>query len=257
LIILSAVVFPVVALLFYGPAKWVVGVLARRCLRPVGHHVDMPASDLEQVIRLTLAVVAQAGLLAGLVSLLHVDLRWADRADVLLVPLAVMLGFAEMLASRFACELIIRADMALSSGRRDLADWRALARAGWLRSYSAAFRRLPVPLAASLLIGYVVVEEAIFRGVATAEYGRFGQVVAVVASSAMFTAVQVFRMPSWRSAVFPVVGGAFVGVVHALLYVRGASLLPLIVAHVVFFVLSTSSIPGTAQARPTALARRL
>jgi hypothetical protein len=254
--LLAPSAFTAALLLFYGPGKWVLGKIARACLQPCTRYVSIPPSDLEQIIRLVLAILGQAGLLLCFLAVFHLRLRWADRAGLLLVPLAALLGAAEMLASRFICEVVIRADLAISGGRREIADWRALAKAGWLRSYSAAFRRLPAALAGSLLVGYVTGEEAVFRGVAIAEYGRFGEYTTVALSTVMFTVVQVFRMPNWRSASFPVVGGAVVGLVHALLYMHGTSLLPLIVAHVAFFMLSTS-VPGTDRPRPTTLARKL
>jgi hypothetical protein len=58
-------------------------------------------------------------------------------------------------------------------------------------------------------------------------------------SVALFTAAQVFRMPSWRSAMFPALGARTLGVVDGLLFLAVPTILPLIVAHIVFFLVAT------------------
>ncbi len=53
-----------------------------------------------------------------------------------------------------------------------------------------------------------------------------------------FRSGRVFIMPNFIGAMFPVVGSIVMGVVHSLLYVLEPSLLPLVVAHVTFFMLA-------------------
>lgn len=63
-----------------------------------------------------------------------------------------------------------------------------------------------------------------------------GFAIAFTASLVLFVAMQVFFMASWRAAMFPVVGALVMGVVHGLLAWRVPHLLPLVVAHIVFFL---------------------
>jgi CBS-domain-containing membrane protein len=50
-----------------------------------------------------------------------------------------------------------------------------------------------------------------------------------------FLLVQTFHMPSWRAALFPVIGATVLSVVHGSLFLAVPDILPLIVAHIVFF----------------------
>lgn len=99
---------------------------------------------------------------------------------------------------------------------------------------------LPLPPLAALILLYVAVEEVVFRGVVIAAVGDAGMGVALAASVTLFVGIQVFNMPSWRAAMFPVLGALVVGVVHGALYLAVPDITPLIVAHFVLFMVAAT-----------------
>lgn len=73
-----------------------------------------------------------------------------------------------------------------------------------------------------------------------AAVGDAGMGVALAASVTLFVGIQVFNMPSWRAAMFPVLGALVVGVVHGALYLAVPDITPLIVAHFVLFMVAAT-----------------
>jgi len=95
-------------------------------------------------------------------------------------------------------------------------------------------RPWPVPAVAIALP--LMAEEFLFRGLAVTLLRPQGGVAAVVLTTAIFMVAQIAGMPSWFSSV-PAIGGALVvGLVHAYLFWAVPTLVPLLLAHLTFFL---------------------
>ena len=106
-----------------------------------------------------------------------------------------------------------------------------------MRLFNTTVKLLPLPAAIGVVVLYVGVEELIVRGIVLNVLLPLGQVAAVVLSTAVFAGYQVFNLPSWRVALFPVLGALVIGPVHGVLYVRIPDVWPLVVAHVTYFTI--------------------
>jgi membrane protease YdiL (CAAX protease family) len=152
----------------------------------------------------------------------------------------VLLGVGDMGLSTFLCNVGIHVanEIAPADGPSRLDQWLVVARGGWMRYYLRTMDLAPLPFALLSILLYVAVEEIVFRGVLINYLQPLGAVVATVLSALLFAVVQVFHMPGWRAAMFPVIGALVVGVLHGALYIAVPNLIPLILAHLVFLVVS-------------------
>jgi membrane protease YdiL (CAAX protease family) len=148
----------------------------------------------------------------------------------------VALGVTEMTLSSFLCFLAIKAAMLvrLRTVPSELKDWLTMARAGWMRHHLRTIEIAPLPLTGALILLQVGSEELVFRGVMINVFQPAGAALAVGASVVLFTLMQAFQMPTWYSAMFPMVGAFVMGIVHGVLFLLVPDILPLIVAHLSF-----------------------
>ena len=155
-----------------------------------------------------------------------------------LVGYGVLLGVGEMMIGTLVSRSLVQAVMlvAPAGGPAGLDGWFTLSRGGWMRHYLRTMEICSLPVAALLLVVQVGCEELVFRGILIGYFRPFGMVAAVGLSTAFFVAMQAFLMPSWRNALFPMVGAAVIGVVNGALFWTVPYLWPLIVAHIAFFV---------------------
>jgi membrane protease YdiL (CAAX protease family) len=119
---------------------------------------------------------------------------------------------------------------------RDMRQWIAMSRAGWMQGYLVTLHSVSLPTSVSLTVAYVAVEEIVFRGIMITFLLPLGAVAAVTLSTIVFAIVQAFQMPGWRNAIFPATGAVVMGIVHGTLFVAVPDVAPLIVAHAVFFL---------------------
>ncbi|WP_437587666.1 CPBP family glutamic-type intramembrane protease [Sorangium sp. So ce1000] len=153
----------------------------------------------------------------------------------------VLLGAGEMALTALLVHVVLLVLIARGGEGipSSIEGWLPLSRGGWMREYANTSAVAPWPFVVAATIGYVSVEEMIFRGVLLSFLSADGVVVAFVASLASFVGVQVLHTPSWRTALFPVIGALVVGSIHAALFLVVPDMTPLIVAHITFFVIAT------------------
>ncbi|HVE77687.1 MAG TPA: CPBP family glutamic-type intramembrane protease [Gemmatimonadaceae bacterium] len=196
--------------------------------------------EVQATAKLAAAGVAQC--LFALVMMLLLDLGPAAvlgpvfRAD--LVVLGAVLGLGELALASFLCNVGVRLAL-LRSGDRGAdrsAAWLVQGRGGWMSQFNATVRTAPAWFAVGSICLYVAVEELVFRGILIELLRGAGAVPAVGASLLLFVAAQLFNMPSARAAAFPAAGAVVVGLVHGVLYWRVPDVLPLVAAHLTFFV---------------------
>lgn len=192
--------------------------------------------QLETTARAVVSSTMQVGFLGVVLFLsgIPVDALWPERVRPELLAYGVALGFGEVALASFAALIGMRVADALATGGRPASDsdWLAMARGGWMRRFTRAAEVLPFGAWLALAFSYVAVEEVIFRGVVINLIdGPLGGAAAVTASVLLFLVPQRILAPSWRTAIFPLIGAATVGLVNGLLYVAIRDLLPLIVAH--------------------------
>jgi membrane protease YdiL (CAAX protease family) len=118
---------------------------------------------------------------------------------------------------------------------KDIKNWLAMARSGWIRHHFHTLEVLPIPLALSVTLGQVCAEEIMFRGVLINYFLPYGEATALIISTLLFMVMQVFHMPNRTCSVFPMIGALVMGGVGGYLYVKTHTLYPLIIAHITFF----------------------
>jgi hypothetical protein len=209
-------------------------------MRRDGSH---PARDIDALGKLVAAAVAQAAFAAVLLIVLGVDLRGiVDMPGPMQIALGVGLGIAELGFSAFACTLALHAVLAGSGERKG--DWLGPGRGGWMGQFFASARVAPRWLFTPCVFIYVAGEEVIFRAVLIEVLRPAGTVMAVGLSVMWYVGVQALHMPSARSTLFPMVGGAVVGSVHSAIYLHVPDVVPLAIAHATFFVGALVSLGG-------------
>jgi len=227
---------------YYG---WAIRALGQ-ATRPAGRRLltrlkfvsHFTADELESLVSLMAAAVGQVLFIVVAFAITDGSLAQLapDRWEPLLLLLGALLGVGEAALASFLGFLCLRAAQAREGGDQDSRDWLATGRGGWIRFYLRTAEIAPAPLLLAVTAFYVTVEETLFRGVLITFLSAEGAGFAVAVSTIMFVTVQVFHMPSWRAAMFPALGGLVVGVVHGVLFVTTGDLAPLIVAHLMMFL---------------------
>jgi membrane protease YdiL (CAAX protease family) len=212
--------------------------------KPLAALVGIPSgrsyNEGRSLVRLSLAGGGQL-LFWLLLLLLTGVIPWpaiTDSFHPLPLVYGVLLGIGEMALSSFLCHVLVQAIVAIAPGRgpTQMQDWLAISRGGWMREYLNTIDTAPLPAAILLTILYVSVEELVFRGTILPFAAVLGVPLAVAIATLLFAGVQVFQLPSWRSALFPVVGALVMGLLHSVLFLSVPNIIPLIVAHCVFFM---------------------
>ena len=152
----------------------------------------------------------------------------------------VILGLSELNISSIFCFAFIKFFQKVFPKKVPHNDqqWQTISRAGWIRHHIKSFELLPLYLALPILIIQVGSEELIFRGIIPSFLlnNGYSYLLASLVSIVLFVVMQSFHMPSIHSAVFPMVGGLVMGCCHSLLYYLEPDILPLVIAHVTFFL---------------------
>jgi membrane protease YdiL (CAAX protease family) len=214
----------------------------RGLLRRSAYTKTRSLDEVSQVFHLGVTGLAQAVFCVVLAVLLGVELPGVagPNFSLRLVAYGVVLGVVQVGMSSFLCFCAILMWQRLQPGRvpSTMDEWLSLAKAGWMRQYLKTARHVWWPLAALTILVYISFEEVVFRAVLIDAFRPLGDGLAVVLAGALFVSVQVFHMPSWKSAMFPIVGASLVGLCHGILYLHTGEITPLVVAHAVFFVAS-------------------
>lgn len=117
----------------------------------------------------------------------------------------------------------------------DMKHWLVMVRSGWIRHYLHVLQALPLPIALLIAFGQVCGEEIVFRGILTPYFLPYGQLTAIILSTLLFMYMQLFQMPNRVSGIFPMIGALVMGTVGSILYLQVPDLLPLMIAHMIFF----------------------
>jgi hypothetical protein len=236
---------------YYWLLKDFLGVVSRRIVPRLPGGSKYTTKELYSVVKTVLGVTSQALLIVA-VLIVFPSTRPTSLhlfGSIVLAPAGVLLGLAEMAASIIAAQYVLRI-FDLVAARFDLRGaslptqvWIDLSRAGWMGTMATIRKRFPRSLSISLVWAQVACEEAMFRHCFPLLIGGApGRWV----SAGLFVIMQMFGMPGWRSALFPVIGAAVMGVTHAYVYALSPFLLPLIIAHATsFFAASRTRQPPT------------
>lgn len=212
-------------------------------VRRLGLEATRSVREIEAIGKLAAAGLAQALFAAILLVAFGPDARSLARIDPPLIAVGATLGAGELALAAFACSVLERARAALAPGSD---DWLARSRGGWMALFSGTLSAAPAWVSGACIVLYVGGEEIIFRAVLVDAAREAGAVAAVVLSTLLFAAAQTFNLPSRGAAAFPVVGAVIVGLVHGALYWHVPQILPLICAHVVYFVAALVVVPAPA-----------
>lgn len=225
--------------IFYGyfytrvVARW--GLLVRPMLALLQLGASHPLREIDSLGKLAAAGVAQALFAVALLAVLGMSpLAIAKLPSIGTVALGVALGVSELGTAAFIATIVVKVAVQVSGERMD--TWLGPGRGGWMGQFLASSRVAPRWLFASCVILYVGGEEVVFRAILIDLLRPLGPAIGIGLPAACFVGVQALHMPSVRSTIFPMVGGIVVGIVHSIIYWQSPEVLPLIVAHVTFFV---------------------
>jgi len=197
------------------------------------------------MVGLALVGTSQLGFCLLLIWIGQLDLAQLGltRVHPALIFYGILLGIGEMALSSLLGNVGMRIAMVFVPEKvpAELKDWLAIARGGWMREYLRTAEIMPLPLAFLPIILYVAVEETIFRAVLLSIFLPAGNAWALGASIILFALVQIFNMSSWSGAMFPVMGALVIGFLHGSLFLAVPEIVPLIVAHVAFFMAALMS----------------
>jgi hypothetical protein len=199
-----------------------------------------PWNAVNDVVNLGLAGVSQLICFVLLLYVTGVNVGQLIAFEPVLILYGVLLGLGEMALSSFGSHIALRIIMKLfpSHGPTEINSWLTLARGGWMRYYLSTVKISPLPLVCFLTLTYVLVEELIFRGIVITYFLSLGSGLALAVSIIFFVGAQVLHTPNWRTAMFPVIGALIVGTIHGLLFLAVPNVLPLVIAHFVFFIVA-------------------
>ncbi|MFZ1218239.1 MAG: CPBP family glutamic-type intramembrane protease [Chthoniobacterales bacterium] len=213
-------------------ARW--GRFVQPLVRRLGRERSHPVREIDALGKLAAAAGAQALFAAGLLVALGIHpRRIVSMPPITQLLLACALGIAEIAFSSFASALAIKAVLAVDP--RGKAAWLGPSRGGWMGLFLASHRVAPPWLFTLCVVIYVSVEEVVFRGLIIETLRPAGALVAIGASVTWFVAAQALHMPSARSALFPMIGGLVIGFVHSIIYWQVPNVVPLALAHAIFF----------------------
>jgi Type II CAAX prenyl endopeptidase Rce1-like len=201
-----------------------------------------PLRDISAALNLPLAGLSQLLFCAVLVLLTGVAVKplFTHNFHPILIVYGVLLGVGEMALATFLCAVAMRLVTVVAPPESVGAgsDWNVIGKGGWMHYHLKTLEVVPLPAAVLSISLYVAVEELIFRGILITEFLSAGASAAVMTSVLLFTVVQMFHMPDWRAAMFPVVGALVMGILHGTLFVAVPNVVPLIIAHLVFFLVA-------------------
>jgi hypothetical protein len=215
-------------------------VLSRPLVRYLRLDRRFPALDINDAAELTLSGIVQAVFCGILIAAIPIETGsfLPSKFPPILALYGVVLGVGEMaVVSLFGyIGMQVAGEVAPSRGAKEQKQWLLIARGGWMRQCIKTMEILPLPIAL-LIIGLSIgVEETLYRGILINYFGPAGAAFALVASGFLFTAVQAFHMPGWRTAMFPMIGAIVVSIVHGGLFLAVPDVRPLIIAHFTFFI---------------------
>jgi Type II CAAX prenyl endopeptidase Rce1-like len=176
-----------------------------------------------------LAIASFAQLVfAGVLSVvLHPSIDWRMSGGQFVIAAALgagEVGFAVVLGA--SIDTILRRVRPVQESDESRA---VLAKSGWMRHF-VALRQASLVAWVCISALYVCGEELIYRALCLKSLAHWGAAESIALASALFVAIQVFHMPSWRAALYPIIGASVVGPVHAWLFLHQAQITPLVVA---------------------------
>jgi membrane protease YdiL (CAAX protease family) len=230
------------AAMFFGyylfGKKWIIAA-GQRIADWIDAGGRLSRTDVSYVVELGCIALTHLGLVFLVASLIDYNLgRLFQTGSVVSSSITgVFLGFGEMGLSSFICRIAISALVELNfDGRhRSFEWWISGAKAGWFRHHLRTVKLLPAPFALTIVATQITAEELMFRGVLINLLLPLGLTAAALLSCLLFVVMQTFQMPSWHSAIFPVIGGLVMGPIHTALILKNSDIVPLIIAHLTFF----------------------
>ena len=152
----------------------------------------------------------------------------------------ILIGVGTMAVSSIICRMIMEMLQKFLPQKvpKDLPAWLAISRGGWMRHHVNKMQVLPWFLSALIVTLQIGAEETIFRGILITHFMYAGLFVATVLPALLFIVMQAFQTPNLMVAMFPMVGALVSSVIFSYLYIETGELLPLIVAHLTFFMIS-------------------
>lgn len=232
-------------LIYYYFGKKIMIFLSQRLVQNnIVSSSKIPIQDFNGIIELILIVLSHVTFCFSFGTATHynvLNLFSLKDFDINQILLGLFLGIGQMGVSSSLCFLFIRFLQTFFRKRvpNTNIEWMSISRSGWLRHHFHTLNKLPFTLALLIITAQISSEEIVFRGIFLNQINQNNILIPIISSTILFALIQCFLMPSKLAKMFPVVGALVMGASNGYLYLHTQNLVPLIVAHIVFFILST------------------
>lgn len=239
-IILKCVISYSVIVIYYNWAKQYIFKIAPSIARICKLTKHYPVSAAAGVVQLFLIALSHALLCVLLIFLLRIQCLSFFKVNLLLMSMGCLIGIGCVGLSTILCQTGMMAGELFfpSQVPGNAQGWFTIARGGWMRHHLHNIEILPLWIALLIVLVQVSCEEIIFRGLLFDMFSGTGKCWTILISTILFSYMQTFHMSSRTSAMFPVIGASVLGAVNGLLYSEVPMLLPLIAAHLAFFMIA-------------------
>lgn len=226
-------------ILFYNYFKKIIFKIAPMLVPYLPFAKNSPYTQIVGAIELTLVALCHVGFCIALINIFHVNsLFICGSINLLSLFYGALIGIGSMGISVLLCTIGMHFMMYFFPTRspQSLKGWLVVSQAGWMRHHKHTIRMFPLLLGLIIITLQIGSEEIIFRAVIIQQFLAYGTLSAFLVSTVLFILMQIFHMPSFVSAMFPVLGATVMGIIHASLYLRVPSIIPMVVAHLTFFI---------------------
>jgi hypothetical protein len=230
-------ILAILLILFYTfwLARALVGLTITTLRVPIVFRRRFSRREIES--HLVLLAAASFQLAFALCLVVMLDVKFVETVDTTWIITAIFIGLGEggLAISLGAAAIALAKWWDRSAGTMEA--WLVLSQGGWMRHFSVTFRLSP-KFALCMVLLFICGEELIYRGVVLHITDSLSVENAVGASTGLFILSQLANMPSWRTAMLPCIGALVVGPAHGWLFLQTGDIELLVLAHLIFFIVS-------------------
>ncbi len=204
------------------------------------------ANHLFAIVNIAVAGVFQALVFATLLFFFPVP--WNTILTGHFKPIQIIyglfLGIGDFVGCNVVGSLFMRALRTFGSGKLkdEIGKMTNQGVSGWVNFFKLSFENFPIAVAFPVTFFYIIFEELIFRGTVLFTFFQLPGMpfwLAILIAALLFMLAQRPGIPSTLNAVYPMCSALTIGLIHNWLLLKVYSIIPLIIAHMVFLLFAT------------------
>jgi hypothetical protein len=205
-----------------------------------------PANHLFALVNIAVAGFFQSLIFAGMLFLFQIPWKniLIDHFKPIHLIYGLFLGFGDFVVCNMAGSLLMRTLKAFGSKKLkdEIGRMSNQGVSGWVNFFKLAFENFSFAIAFPVAFFYICFEELIFRGTILFTFFQIPGIpfwLAILVPALLFTLAQRPGIPSTLNAVYPMCSAFTIGMIHNWLLLKVYSIIPLIIAHMVFLLIAT------------------